>query len=128
MNGTDDETVTAEQAAGLSIVNSQTSGPSPVTAAGEELGYEIVLANTGNQTLTNVTVSDVLPDGSAGTLSGPTESLSTNGELNVGETWTYTLSYTVTQADIDTGTPLVNTASVVTGQVPVRQRILQKHR
>jgi uncharacterized repeat protein (TIGR01451 family) len=81
------------------------------------LEYEIVLTNTGNQTLTNVIVSDQLPDGTAGTLSVLVESLSANGELNVGETWTYTISYTVTQDDIDAGTALVNTASVVTDEV-----------
>ncbi|MBK8111120.1 MAG: hypothetical protein IPK46_12700 [Saprospiraceae bacterium] len=30
--------------------------------------------------------------------------------MNVGETWTYTISYTATQADIDAGANLVNSA------------------
>ncbi|MBK7221668.1 MAG: hypothetical protein IPH94_10175 [Saprospiraceae bacterium] len=38
--------------------------------------------------------------------------------MNIGETWTYTISYTATQADIDAGANLVNTASVTTTQVP----------
>jgi uncharacterized repeat protein (TIGR01451 family) len=117
VNDTDNETVNADQSAGLTIVKTQTSGPDPVTAAGDLLEYEIVVTNTGNQTLTNVTVSDQLPDGTAGTLSGPVESISTDGELNVGETWTYTISYTVSQDDIDAGTALVNTASVVTDEI-----------
>ncbi|MBK6281974.1 MAG: DUF11 domain-containing protein [Draconibacterium sp.] len=61
---------------------------------------------------------DLLPDGSAGSLTGPTESISANGELNVGESWIYTISYTVTQADMDAGTDLTNTMSVVSSQVP----------
>ncbi|MBK6281970.1 MAG: hypothetical protein IPF54_04265 [Draconibacterium sp.] len=59
-----------------------------------------------------------MPDGSAGTLSGPAESLSTNGELNVGESWIYTISYTVTQTDMDAGTDLTNTVSVISIEVP----------
>ncbi|MBK6281978.1 MAG: hypothetical protein IPF54_04305 [Draconibacterium sp.] len=62
--------------------------------------------------------SDLLPDGSAGSLTGPTESISANSELNVGESWTYTISYTVTQTDVDAGTDLTNTVSVVSNQVP----------
>ena len=51
-------------------------------------------------------------------LSGLTESISSNGQLDVAETWTYTINYTATQADIDAGVKLVNTASVTTTQVP----------
>ncbi len=38
--------------------------------------------------------------------------------LSIGETFTYTVSYTVTQADINAGTTLVNTASVTTTELP----------
>ena len=96
----------------------QTGGPNPITAAGQTLNYTIVVTNTGNQTQTGINVSDVLPGGGAGTLTGPTESISSNGQLDVSETWTYTISYTATQADIDAGVNLVNTASVTTTQVP----------
>ncbi|MBK7221676.1 MAG: DUF11 domain-containing protein [Saprospiraceae bacterium] len=102
----------------LTIDKSQVGGPNPITAAGQVINYQIVVTNTGDATQTGVSVSDVLPGGGAGTLTGPTESISTNGNLNVGETWTYTISYTATQADIDAGANLVNTASVTTTQVP----------
>jgi hypothetical protein len=36
-----------------------------------------------------------------GALTGPVESGTANGDLDVGETWTYTGSYTVLQSDID---------------------------
>ncbi|MBK7009443.1 MAG: hypothetical protein IPH36_12865 [Saprospiraceae bacterium] len=49
----------------------------------------------------------------------PTESVSSNGNLNVGETWTYTISYTVTQADLDAGLTLVNTVTVTTEEDPM---------
>ncbi|HNJ64096.1 MAG TPA: hypothetical protein PLK16_12290, partial [Saprospiraceae bacterium] len=102
----------------LNIVKTQTGGPNPVTAAGQIVNYQIVVTNTGNTTLTGVNVTDILPSGSAGTPTGPVESISTNGQLNVGETWTYTINYTVTQANIDAGGSIVNTASVTTTEVP----------
>ncbi|MBK8698883.1 MAG: DUF11 domain-containing protein [Saprospiraceae bacterium] len=115
---TDNETTPIDQNPSLMVVKSQTSGPNPVTAAGQVIGYTIVVTNTGNQTLTNAGITDILPDGSTGTLSGPVESLSNNGEINVGETWTYTINYTVTQSDIDAGANLVNNVSVITDEVP----------
>ncbi|MBK7221660.1 MAG: DUF11 domain-containing protein [Saprospiraceae bacterium] len=115
---TDTATTPVSQTPSLTITKDQTGGPNPITAAGQTINYTIVVTNTGNQTQTGVNVSDVLPGGGAGTLSGPTESVSSNGNLNVGETWTYTISYTATQADIDAGANLVNTASVTTTQVP----------
>ena len=106
------------QSPSLTIAKDQTGGPNPITAAGQTINYTIVVTNTGNQTQTGINVSDVLPGGGAGTLTGPTESISSNGQLDVTETWTYTISYTATQADIDAGVNLVNTASVTTTQVP----------
>ena len=38
------------------------------------------------------------------------------GVLDVGETWTYTATYDVTQDDINAGDDLVNTATVDTDQ------------
>ncbi len=57
------------------------------------IDYTVTVVNTGNQTLTGVSVSDPLLPG----LSGPTESGTVNGSLDVGETWVYTGSYAVTQ-------------------------------
>ncbi|HRD07907.1 MAG TPA: hypothetical protein PK037_10090, partial [Saprospiraceae bacterium] len=102
----------------LNITKTQTGGPNPVTSVGQVINYQIVVTNTGNTTLTGVNVTDILPSGSAGTPSGPVESISSNGQLNVGETWTYTINYTVTQANIDAGGSIVNTASVTTTEVP----------
>jgi large repetitive protein len=39
-----------------------------------------------------------------------------DGLLNVGETWHYTASHTVTQAEMDAGGTITNTASVITAQ------------
>ena len=114
----DTATTPVQQNAALTITKDQTSGPNPAMTAGDELGYTIVVENTGAVSQTGVTTSDVLPDGSNGTLSGPTESITADGVLEVGESWTYTIGYTVSQADIDDGEALLNTARVVTDQVP----------
>src|SRR5664280_2207160 len=67
-----------------------------ITKAGDGVTYQIDVNNTGNVNLTNVKVNDPLIN-----LAGPVESLNANGVLEVGETWTYTGTYTVTQGDIN---------------------------
>ena len=68
-----------------------------VDAAGQVIGYTITLTNTGNQSLTNVTVTDPL----LGALTGPAGDDDSDNELDVDEVWTYTGSYMVTQDEID---------------------------
>ncbi len=114
---TDTAATPITQAPALTIVKTQTSGQKPVVSPGT-LGYEIVVSNTGNQSLTGVVVSDTLPNGTVGTLSAVSESISANNVLDTNEVWTYTISYDVTQADIDKGTDLVNTAVVTTTELP----------
>ena len=73
------------------------AGPNPITAAGgQTINYTIVVTNTGNKTQTGINVSDVLPNGNNGMLSGPIQSIGINGQLDVAETWTYTINYTAT--------------------------------
>ncbi|WP_304233702.1 hypothetical protein [Jiulongibacter sediminis] len=105
------------QSPSLTIVKTQTGGESPITTPGT-IDYTIVITNDGNQSLTGLVVSDTLPNGTVGTLSAVTESISANGILDTTETWTYTISYAVTQADIDAGTDLVNVAVVTTTELP----------
>jgi len=86
------------------------------------LNYTITLENTGNVSLTGVTPSDTLPDGTVGTLTGPVADTGASGVLDVAETWIYNISYPVSQASIDAGAALVNTIEVVsneTGVTPV---------
>ena len=119
-NTTDSLSTSIVQSPALSIVKTQTSANNPVTILGD-IDYEIVITNDGNISLTGVSVSDILPDSNAGTLSTVIESLTSDSILEVGETWTYTVSYAVTQGDIDTGTDLTNTASVVTTVLPTAE-------
>ncbi|MBK8505308.1 MAG: DUF11 domain-containing protein [Saprospiraceae bacterium] len=102
----------------IEVSKIQTGGPDPLTAAGQLLSYTIEVINTGPISLTGVMTTETYPGLGSGTLSVATESISTNGVLNVGETWTYSATYMTTQEDIDAGLDLVNTISVVTTEVP----------
>ncbi|KAI9549781.1 LOW QUALITY PROTEIN: putative leukotoxin translocation ATP-binding protein LktB-like [Daphnia sinensis] len=82
-------------------------------AAGEVIAYAISVQNTtGNQTLTGVTVADPF----ISNLLLVADAASADGELDVGETWVYTASHVVTQAEIDAGTPIVNVATADSNQ------------
>ncbi|WP_295417798.1 pertactin-like passenger domain-containing protein [Sulfurovum sp.] len=75
------------------------------------LKYTFTVENRGNMALSHVILND--PFGAAVLLSGDTDA---DGALDMDESWIYTLDYTVTQARIDTGTDIVNTASVTCDQ------------
>ncbi|MGB9927478.1 MAG: DUF7507 domain-containing protein, partial [Methanosarcina sp.] len=67
-----------------------------ISKAGETINYQINITNAGNSDLTNITINDSLVN-----LIGPNGDNASVGILNVGETWTYSGTYTVTQQDID---------------------------
>ncbi len=77
--------------------------------AGDVINYTITVKNTGNQTLTNVTVTDpLLSDSALALVSGDADD---DGALDVDETWSYTGTHTVTQDEIDAGGTIDNTAT-----------------
>jgi len=93
-----------------------------VNQAGNTINYTVTLANTGNANQTNVVVSDPLL---GGTLSNPVKTGNADNILEKGETWAYSGSYTVAQADLNNnGKPvnnsgkITNTASVQTTELP----------
>ena len=110
--------VTVLAAPSVNLVKNQVSGPNPVTAAGQTLIYQVVLANTGNVSISAINATEIYPGTGAGTLGQPVESQSSDRILNPGETWRYSATYTSTQADIDAGRNLVNTISIVTAEIP----------
>ncbi|MGB8816963.1 MAG: hypothetical protein WCC66_03485, partial [Rhizobiaceae bacterium] len=125
----------AATAAGSNIACSFTNGVPKFTIAKSvdlasvsapgTVNYQVTVTNNGAVSLTSPSLTDSLTQGgSARTLaSGPTlvsGDLAPVGVFDIGETWTYQASYAVTQADIDNGAALSNTATFDTDQtVPI---------
>ena len=86
-------------------LDKQASAPSGNTA-GDTIDYSFVVENTGNVTLTGITVDDPL----VGAVDCPVTTLAPT------ESTTCTATYTLTQADVDAG-HVANTATV-TGTDP----------
>jgi uncharacterized repeat protein (TIGR01451 family) len=87
-------------------------------AAGEVISYTIAVTNDGNMTLTDVDVDDPSVTNLAAVISAGFNigDLDHDGKLDLGETWQYTASHTVTQAEMDAGGSIANSASATTGQ------------
>ncbi len=84
----------------LNITKDASVAGGTADAAGELINYSITVANTGNTTLTGVTVTDPYAD--AGSIVRVADLVGDNDAvLEVGETWAYTAAHTVTQAEID---------------------------
>ena len=78
------------------------------------LTYDITVTNDGNVTM-YPSMSDILNASgvdSSVDLGDPVESVNTDGDLDVGETWTFQFTYDVTQDDIDDGTAILNTVCI----------------
>ncbi len=108
-NGTD---VTATDstdtpiAAGPAITLDKQAGVPTGDTAGSTIAYTFLVTNTGNVTLTGVTVDDPL----VGAVSCPVTTLAP------GASTTCTATYTLTQADVDAGT--VDNSATATGTPP----------
>ena len=90
----------------IQVVKSSTT--TTITAAGQVVPYTFTVTNVGNVTLTNVTVTDANCAAAPAYQSGDTN---TNSNLELTETWVYTCSHTVTQAEVDAGGNLSNTVT-----------------
>jgi uncharacterized repeat protein (TIGR01451 family) len=79
--------------------------PTPATATfgGETITYAIAVTNDGTQDLTEPTVQDLFGNAQPEVQSGGFDVGDTNqdGVLNIGETWQFTATQTITQAEID---------------------------
>ncbi|WP_460572916.1 beta strand repeat-containing protein [Humibacter soli] len=109
-------TVTVDQTAGLSLVKSASPSAADAYTAGQVISYSYVVTNTGNVPVTGIQVNEVTFTGSdaLSAIDCPATSLDPAAQL------TCTASYTLTQADVDSGS-LTNTATAtgtaVTGPV-----------
>ncbi|HYA67183.1 MAG TPA: DUF11 domain-containing protein, partial [Acidimicrobiales bacterium] len=107
LTGTSTVTVTAYQSPAISIQKS--ADISSFAASGTPVHYSYTVKNTGNVTLTHVTVTDPMPGLSAINCGGGTNVIAT---LPVGSAAvTCTATYTTTQADVDNGS-ITNTGTV----------------
>jgi uncharacterized repeat protein (TIGR01451 family) len=118
------------------VLDTETVGGSGDTTVnvGDRVTYTVTVTNTGNTTLSDVSVSDVLSRvDSTDTLTTVASTTATPGLLGTpfdsdnstsgaamapNESWTYTYVYTLTQADIDAGR-LSNTATATSGPLSV---------
>ena len=85
--------------------------PNGVAQEGDTVPYSFTITNTGNVTLTNVTLTDPLPG--IVLVGGPIATMAPGAV----DTATYTASYTVTAADLTNGT--VDNTATATGQYGV---------
>ena len=92
----------------LTLVKDVVTGPAQA-ALGDALGYRIVVTNTGNQTISGVSISDPPLVNVVCTLAG--NPIAPNLIMAPGDVVTCLGSYTVTQANVDTQV-LTNTATV----------------
>ena len=99
----DSVTIPIAQTRSLTIDKSSTSNS--VTFAGQVIPYSYLVTNTGNVTLSNVTVTD----DKVASVSCPSTPLAPGGSF------TCTGNHTVTQAEINAGGSLVNIARAQTG-------------
>ena len=95
-------------------VVTKSSNPVEVAAANTVINYTVTLTNTGNVTLdpAGVTLTDLINGTIPVTLSPAGGDTDGDGKIDVTEAWSYTGSYTVTQADMDAGLPLINTVCI----------------
>ena len=101
VTNTGSKTVPATQAPAVTVTKNTTA--TGYSAVGDVISYTFTVTNTGNVTLTNVTVTDP----KATVVGGPIASLAPGAS----DSTTFTASYTVTQADLDAGS-FANTATV----------------
>jgi uncharacterized repeat protein (TIGR01451 family) len=112
LTGTDSVTVPVAAAPALTLAKTATleDGGDGRADAGDTIRYGFLVANTGNVTLTDVSVADILAGVTVS--GGPIASLAPGASDGA----TISATYVLTQADIDAGR-VVNTATA-TGQGP----------
>jgi len=97
---------------GPAITIRKSADPTTVTAAGQPIAYSFLVTNTGNETLTNLSVSDVFTSPSSGVLPVTCP----QATLAPGASETCTATYAATQQDIDNG--MIDNTSIATGTPP----------
>jgi uncharacterized repeat protein (TIGR01451 family) len=94
----------------------KTADVAAVNAAGDQIVYSYEVENTGNVSLTDLTVDDDLLGAVALAGLSDTDGDGDFDDLAIGQTATGTITATVTQAEIDAGLDIVNTATADSDQ------------
>lgn len=115
VSDTDNDTQTLTPAASIDLqktgtLNLNASAPNGIANPGDTISYAFTVTNTGNVTLTNITLADTV--GGISISGGPIASLAPGAS----DSSTFIGSYTLTQTNVDAGT-FTNTATV-TGTPP----------
>jgi uncharacterized repeat protein (TIGR01451 family) len=112
-------TVTVTQNASFNVT--KTASVATVTAAGTVIQYAIQISNTGNENLLALRVTDPLISTSPGNNNLQCAPVALGQTLNVASPrTTCTGSYTVSQANIDSGDVITNVATVAFTQTPAQ--------
>ena len=85
----------------------RTARDGTANSTSDVINYTLAVTNTGNAAIAGVAVTDAFTTDEAPVLSGGFNvgDTDTDGLLDVDETWQYTASHQVTQAELDAGTP-----------------------
>ena len=105
----------------LHLEKDATVADGTANSTSDVISYTLAVTNQGNAAIANVVVDDPFTTNEAPVLNGAFNIGDTDQDnlLDVSETWQYTASHQVTQAELDAGTPIVNTATVTgTGATP----------
>ena len=103
----------------FSFTIAKTTPTATVSAAGTVITYTVTVTNTGTGSFTGTTITDNVVQGvssTALTVGSPTGDGGVTGTMEAGEVWVYTITHTVTQAQMDNAGDLVNTATFDTAQ------------
>jgi uncharacterized repeat protein (TIGR01451 family) len=110
VSNTDDAQVIVELKPDIEVVKTATTAGGKVTQVGQVVDYTFTVTNTGNTTLTNVTLTDPLPGLSTPTVNADGWPGTAAGVLKPGEKVIFTASLTVDQVRFDAGS-ILNTAT-----------------
>jgi uncharacterized repeat protein (TIGR01451 family) len=105
--------VPVAQTPSIDLTKSVASPTGPVSAVGDTITYDFHVTNTGNVTLSGISISDQQVPPAGALTSGPTcpdESLAPGASMDC------TASYTVRQADLDAGS--INDTATAAGTAP----------
>lgn len=105
-------TVTATQNPAVTV--SKSASPTTFSRVGQPVTYTFVVKNSGNVTLSNISVSDTQATPAGALVSGPTCLATT---LVPGSSTTCSATYAVTQADLDNGS--VSDTATASGTSPL---------